>query len=258
MLTPWGSLPKDQDNPQTIDEAIALAIANHEADPTAHLGDGESLEQHKSNEIIDHPINSVVDDKIITKRIVLETYFESVDAFEIVGSFFNALGLLKIYTTGTLNNVADVRNLTDEFPLNIPDISKDPIFECVAQFEGAYSFQGYLGIGDMDTYDGVGFEFSDSTLTAIYYTSDNVKHSISLSGWDSHDLHKYRVEILNGVSIVWYIDDLQVASLSLTGVTLADLNQGIMWTGYVKTLSSTHVAVLRLMRVLYQQTFIDF
>lgn len=59
----WGLLQKAQDNAQTIDEAIAAAILAHEADPTAHLGDGESLEAHKSDIIIDHPAQSVVLDK---------------------------------------------------------------------------------------------------------------------------------------------------------------------------------------------------
>lgn len=63
MLTPWGSLPKDQENPQLISEAISEAIIAHEQDPTAHLGAGESLEQHKTNEVIDHPALSVVADK---------------------------------------------------------------------------------------------------------------------------------------------------------------------------------------------------
>jgi len=63
MLTLWGSLPKAQDDPQLITEAITAAIAAHESDPTAHLGDGESLEQHKSNEVIDHPAQSLVPDK---------------------------------------------------------------------------------------------------------------------------------------------------------------------------------------------------
>ena len=60
----WGNLEKSQDDKNTIDEAIASAIAAHEADPTAHLGDNESLQNHKHNEIIDHPAGSVVIDKL--------------------------------------------------------------------------------------------------------------------------------------------------------------------------------------------------
>lgn len=59
----WGTLEKAQDDPTTIDEAIQTAITEHEADPTAHQGEGESLEAHKSEEVIDHPAQSIVVDK---------------------------------------------------------------------------------------------------------------------------------------------------------------------------------------------------
>lgn len=60
----WGELQKANDDPQTILEAVAAAITAHEADPTAHLGDGESLSVHKHDPVIDHPAESVVADKI--------------------------------------------------------------------------------------------------------------------------------------------------------------------------------------------------
>lgn len=63
VLPLWGQLEKAQDDPQTIEEAMAAAIVAHEADPTAHLGAGESLEQHKKDSILDHPAESVVTDK---------------------------------------------------------------------------------------------------------------------------------------------------------------------------------------------------
>lgn len=71
MLTPWGSLPKAQDDAQTINEAITAAISVHESDPTAHLGAGESLEQHKINGIIDHPASSIVPDKFSISQTFL-------------------------------------------------------------------------------------------------------------------------------------------------------------------------------------------
>lgn len=59
----WAQLEKAQDNNQTIEQAIAAAIVAHEQDPTAHLGEGESLQAHKHDPIIDHPAQSVVLDK---------------------------------------------------------------------------------------------------------------------------------------------------------------------------------------------------
>ena len=67
----WGMLEKSQVDPETIEEAIARLIAVHNADPTAHLGAGESLEAHKAEETIDHPASSVVMDKIPEGQITL-------------------------------------------------------------------------------------------------------------------------------------------------------------------------------------------
>ena len=65
MINPvWGLLAKAQDNPQTIEQRIAEMIAQHEADPEAHMGPGESIENHRINNIIDHPQQSIVADKM--------------------------------------------------------------------------------------------------------------------------------------------------------------------------------------------------
>lgn len=61
----WGSLPKTQDNAQTVDQQIDAKIADHEADPSAHLGEDEALTSHRASEIIDHVAKSIVNDKII-------------------------------------------------------------------------------------------------------------------------------------------------------------------------------------------------
>lgn len=59
----WGELQKAQDDSRTIEEFIDDKIVEHEEDPEAHLGEGESLQAHKSESIIDHPAQSVVVDK---------------------------------------------------------------------------------------------------------------------------------------------------------------------------------------------------
>lgn len=59
----WGQLAKAQDNPETIEGAIVRLIAEHEADAGAHTGTGESLETHKTQETVDHPVGSIVADK---------------------------------------------------------------------------------------------------------------------------------------------------------------------------------------------------
>lgn len=60
----WGSLQRALNDPTTIDEAIAAGIAAHNNAAESHLGDEQSLESHRENPIVDHPAESVVNDKI--------------------------------------------------------------------------------------------------------------------------------------------------------------------------------------------------
>ena len=60
----WGQLAKAQDDPETIEEAIARLIAEHETNAGAHTGAGEALETHKTQVIVDHPAGSIVEDKL--------------------------------------------------------------------------------------------------------------------------------------------------------------------------------------------------
>lgn len=85
----WGQLQKAQDDEQTIDEAIAAAIAAHEADPEAHLGEGESLEMHKTEDVIDHPQGSVLPDKVSFNDLQFDTTFESLSGFAVSAGVAN-------------------------------------------------------------------------------------------------------------------------------------------------------------------------
>lgn len=76
----WGMMQKAQDDPETIEQAIARMIAEHEADPEAHLGEGESLSMHKHEEVIDHPAFSIVGDKFSNTDIIINTPIQSNDA----------------------------------------------------------------------------------------------------------------------------------------------------------------------------------
>ena len=71
----WGTLPKAQDDATTIDVAVAAAIAAHNDDPTAHMDDAQSLGVHRTNDIIDHPVGSVLADK------TTQSEFEIWDSF---------------------------------------------------------------------------------------------------------------------------------------------------------------------------------
>ncbi len=65
MQTVWGEEHKAQDDPTTISEEILASVGAHNADPDAHLEDGQSLKSHRASEIIDHVARSIVNDKVI-------------------------------------------------------------------------------------------------------------------------------------------------------------------------------------------------
>lgn len=60
----WENIPKSQADPTTIQEAIASTVAVHNADTIAHMADLQSIEQHRTNSIVDHPAQSILNDKI--------------------------------------------------------------------------------------------------------------------------------------------------------------------------------------------------
>ena len=59
----WAGLERANNDPTTIDQAIAEAVAAHDDNPDAHLGDDQSLQSHRASEIIDHRAESVVNDQ---------------------------------------------------------------------------------------------------------------------------------------------------------------------------------------------------
>lgn len=73
----WGLLPKSQIDSETVEEAIQRLIAVHEADPQAHIGVGESLETHRTLDILDHPQGSVLADKATNRELVWTDNFTS-------------------------------------------------------------------------------------------------------------------------------------------------------------------------------------
>lgn len=86
MLQNWGEMTKAQDDAQKINEAIEQAIAEHEADPESHMGEGESIENHRINEVADHPAGSVLADKWTMSEADITTYFENINIFSKTGN----------------------------------------------------------------------------------------------------------------------------------------------------------------------------
>jgi len=157
----WGELPKAQDNSQTINEAIAEAILAHEADPEAHLGDGESLEVHRTNDMIDHPAGSVAVDKFANARVIT-CAFESLDAWGTfssgTGTFESQLGSANLRTGATSGGFSAMQVVPDGFiGLNL---SKAFFWRSTLKFSANTALSSYFGLGYMiDEVDFNGFGY---------------------------------------------------------------------------------------------------
>lgn len=97
----WGLLAKSQDDAEKIEEAISRLIAEHEADPNAHLGVGESLETHRATDILDHVPGCVLADKWTMSEFDFTTLFENLGRFFLVGSYDNYWPGVGLYSEGS-------------------------------------------------------------------------------------------------------------------------------------------------------------
>jgi hypothetical protein len=178
----WDMLAKNQTDPETVEECVARLIAEHEADETAHLGVGESLSEHKGDAVIDHPADSILDDKIPNGEIslqkltadhrILMSAFESLDGWLTGGTVTQEFGLVTIRAGNTINTYAYMYVVSGGI-VGI-DWSKDFFWQSTVMF-GSNTLQNvYFGLGGSDYlsgYSGAGFYVNNGTLYA-YHCND--------------------------------------------------------------------------------------
>lgn len=216
----WGELEKAQDNDQTIDEAIAAAIAAHEADPEAHLGSGESLEDHKAESVIDHPAGSVLADKQTMTEISVTTIFESLDPWSVTGEVDNTdVPGLQFYVESGFVDESGVSSQPQN-PKNFRNSAFDLLFQIQAHFDFATAtYNANFGFYDANsvTPGGFGFVVNGGTLRAYAKQGANVEQSdaISLTLTDDHVYRAYLDAALQ--QIFFHIDGTLVATLDVPG-----------------------------------------
>ncbi len=224
----WGTLPKAQDDPQLITEAIAQAIADHEADPEAHLGVGESLEQHKTNEVIDHPAVSIVPDKFNSAN----NFFLLPVNGDISGQGDNFSSLFPGFTA----SMEQDSPLTGDATFNVYDFSASDFLYNGGDVVADFIYFASGSSGTWQTY----FNFSFAT---IQLKSGNIRFgyydgSWHYSSWTSFSpatVHKFRIHFDSASGhLVFYINglsayDVAYSTLHLDGGDFAiqiGLNRG--------------------------------
>jgi hypothetical protein len=218
----WGMLQKSGVDDETIEEAINRLIAVHEADATAHLGTGESLEAHKSADVIDHPAGSVLADKKAMTEFDFNTYFETLEPWNKEGNVTNILwpGITLSYTTEDLPdpvNCAVSCIMSTDFSTIRWD--RYNLFECNINEEiQADSYNLFVGfyyrVSDSDV-RGIGFRIVDNVIYGFCGVSGDVHFTASI-GSGIHLSRNLRVEWISETQQAnFYINGSLVASIIL-------------------------------------------
>lgn len=211
----WGDMPKSQVDNQLITEAIAEMIAQHEADPEAHLGAGESLEQHKTNEVIDHPASSVYDDKFAFDRNTFDLNFSDFDLYDHSSSVeYIALNSLYLYSANSSIPQWFYASTQDMWKSDEFLFSKNPRFLIKILLSNVTSQQTYFVVGERDDGRGFGFKIINNALYIIYYKSDFSEQAQFVQNLSANVIYKMELRVIDGTDIQLYIDNLYVTTFA--------------------------------------------
>jgi len=170
-LENWGGMTKAQDDSTTVDEAIASAILAHEQDSESHMGAGESIENHRVNEIIDHPAGSIPFDKKKYDELRFVNYFTSPTDYECDG-YVNQSGYgfiyLGYYHVANAHSQVDIP-IPDFQNISFPEKPIDVQFVAKISWDTTADYARIMFGGDVD---GFGFVLSNGVLKARLCIND--------------------------------------------------------------------------------------
>ena len=219
----WGLLAKSLTDNETIEEAIARIVAQHNDDPESHLGSGQSLLSHKASEIIDHLASSIVEDKIQNKaigidkllwdKLIVESNFQSIDGFgsNIVGAGSYITPQVGECIFQTDDSVNDECSLYIEWGYNAVMVELNPFFQIFAKI-----FTDTLDYGDVAFICGdnnpfrsaggnthiFGFKWlkADQKMYAFYHSS-TTEYKQEITGYSFDNNLLYRAELVHDTDL---------------------------------------------------------
>jgi len=250
MPDTWGLLPKSQVDDETIEEAINRIVQEHNEDETAHLGAGQSLQSHKTSEIIDHVVASIITDKIadfavdISKiaqfnKKLFHASLETKDCWTVTGGGgldVNA-GEFDFHTGNVLNSYIEaIAN-----PGLLVHFNKKSIFQAVFQMIIYGNMEMYIIAGtrlkDEPEDQAYGFKIVNTTIYAFHSKtngSSTTEYTTAIATLSDHVDHVYRAEFDPATGIKFYIDGVLLATHT---TNLPDSNYigGTVCNLYLKT-----------------------
>lgn len=246
VATNWEHLPKNQTDPETIEEAITRIVQEHDDDPEAHLDAGQSLEAHKNSDVIDHLADSIINDKIKDNQISPSQLsfgnkfvflgITTLDSFDVSAVGSSALAELSGFGRAHLVGGDTIGNKTtchlNPGYIDMID-TDDPIFECRIEDIGDSTSDVAVAIGIDDAFATshriIGFIYKLSTdkIYSFYRygpigATTLVEHEIGSSYFSGKI---YRIEVdSTAKTITWFVDGVVVWTVDYTGKTI--LNNG--------------------------------
>lgn len=157
----WGLMPKSQTDNTKIEDRIADMINEHNADPTAHMADDQSIGIHRINDTVDHPAGSVLADKWTMSEMEFTTTFENLSAFATVGNVEQLWPGVYVETNGASTPHISKLILDGESNLLNFDTGLEFLAQIVAYVEQSDTEKSrflYGGATGTTNYKGVGFE----------------------------------------------------------------------------------------------------
>lgn len=213
----WGMMPKSQEDAETIEEAIDRIVAVHEAAPTAHTGENESLAAHRENEVLDHVEGSVVSDKMTATEMMWESNFSdhalwtkyNVNDYNYPGIFLPEDGEAETSSRITLN----IQNIIGStLPTSVDYYWQ--AFANVDPLDGTGVIEIGLGITGTSNYDGFGFKAVDGQCS-VYFKIGATNSTANISSFADGKKHVFRAFFVAAdQKVYFYVDGELMGSIS--------------------------------------------
>lgn len=224
----WGDLQKSLDDNETIEQAIARMIGEHEADPQAHQGEGESLQNHKASEIIDHPAGSVKIDKNTFYSFVYSLLFSDFSTWSKSAGFSSYSVGSVVFQSATGSGNYYLKQQLDSQHVQMNDTFSKK-FAVQAMF-GSSSWNANskfrMGIGASSFNDSYfcGFQIEGNKLFCVSAKTDDTLYKYEIPNLDPIDSLMHGFIFLYDATLKemsWYIDGelVHVASSDLFSLT---------------------------------------
>ena len=245
-LENWGGMSKAQDNAQTIDEAISAAILAHEEDPESHMGVGESIENHRVNDVIDHPAQSIVPDKFDSNQPSMQNFFVNPSSYYEEGNVNqNGDGQIYVY----VSNSSPAYSLVG-IPLTFLDSQAFPDNDILLDFvlrlvSGGSTYACDVYIGEDE--NGFGIKFNHSGLKLFKYVNSDYTETANVTfSWGQAKSFRLFLDSTSQ-ALLLFINGVQVASLPMTetGYQIYDAALYVKTTSGNPASSNAYISMLR-------------